>query len=114
MTKGIMPLLEDFLEIGIDVLWGPDPVQGGADLPALREKVGGRICIWGGMNAILTLGEGAPADARRAVEEAIRTLAPGGGFVLFPVDQIVAGTPWENIEAMLGRWRELRAYPVRI
>ena len=65
------------------------------------------MCIWGGMNAILTLGEGKPEDARAAVEEAIDILAPGGGFVLFPVDQIVAGTPWENIEAMLARWREL-------
>ena len=107
MTKGVMPLLDDFLDIGIDVLWGPDPVQGEADLATLGEKLKGRICVWGGMNAILTLGEGTPEDARRAVEEAIRTLAPGGGFVLFPVDQIVAGTPWENIEAMLGRWREL-------
>lgn len=107
MTKGVMPLLDDFLEIGIDVLWGPDPVQGEADLPALKQKLGGRMCIWGGMNAILTLGEGTPADARAAVDEAVRTLAPGGGFVLFPVDQIVAGTPWENIEAMLARWREI-------
>jgi hypothetical protein len=107
MTKGIMPLLDDFLEIGIDVLWGPDPVQGEADLVALKAKLGGRICIWGGMNAILTLGEGTPAQARQAVEEAIATLAPGKGFVLFPVDQIVAGTPWENIEALLERWREL-------
>ncbi|MBI2502474.1 MAG: hypothetical protein HYW07_04470 [Candidatus Latescibacteria bacterium] len=107
MTKGIMPLLDDFLDIGIDVLWGPDPVQGEADLPALKAKLGGRMCIWGGMNAILTLGEGTPAQAQQAVEEAITTLAPGNGFVLFPVDQIVAGTPWENIEAMLKRWREL-------
>jgi len=107
MTRGVMPLLDDFLEIGMDVLWGPDPVQGGADLRVLRDKLKGRICIWGGMNAILTLGEGTPEDAQRAVEEAIRILAPGGGFVLFPVDQIVAGTPWENMEAMLGRWKEL-------
>ena len=107
MTKGIMPLLDDFLEIGMDVLWGPDPVQGEADLSTLRDKLKGRMCIWGGMNAILTLGQGTPEDAQRAVEEAIRTLAPGGGFVLFPVDQIVAATPWENVEAMLGRWREL-------
>ena len=114
MTKGIMPLLDDFLEIGIDVLWGPDPIQGEADLPILREKLKGRMCIWGGMNAIVTLGEGAPQDARRAVEEAIRILAPGGGFVLFPVDQIVAGTPWENMEAMLERWRELASYPICI
>ena len=105
MTKGIMPLLDDFLDIGVDVLWGPDPVQGEADLPRLVQKLKGRICIWGGMNAILTLGEGTPADAERAVEEAL--MATDGGFVLFPVDQIVAGTPWENIEAMLRRWKEL-------
>ncbi len=72
------------------------------------------MCIWGGMNAIMTMGEGTPEEIRRAVEEAIRVLAPGGGFVLFPVDQIVAGTPWENIEAMLERWRELASYPISI
>ncbi|MEW6750007.1 MAG: uroporphyrinogen decarboxylase family protein [Candidatus Latescibacterota bacterium] len=114
MTKGVMPLLDDFLELGMDVLWGPDPVQGQADLPRLREKLGGRMCTWGGMNAVLTLGTGTPQDARRAVEEAIRTLAPGGGFVLFPVDQIIAGTPWENIQAMLERWRELASYPLSL
>ena len=114
MTKGIMPLLDDFVEIGVDVLWGPDPVQGEADLIPLKEKLGGRMCIWGGMNAIMTMGEGTPEEIRRAVEEAIRVLAPGGGFVLFPVDQIVAGTPWENIEAMLERWRELASYPISI
>ena len=112
MTKGVMPLLDDFLDIGIDVLWGPDPVQGEADLVGLRDKLNGRMCIWGGMNAILTLGEGTPQDARDAVEEAVHILAPGGGFVLFPVDQIVAGPPWENIEGMLERWRELAPYPV--
>ena len=114
MTKGIMPLLDDFLDIGIDVLWGVDPVQGEADLPALRDKLKGRMCIWGGMNAVLTLGEGTPQDAADAVEEAVRILAPGGGFVLFPVDQIVAGTPWENVEAMLERWRGLASYPIRL
>ena len=107
MTKGIMPLLDDFLEIGIDVLWGPDPVQGEADLPALAEKLKGRMCVWGGMNAILTVAQGTRAEVEQAVEEAMRILSPGEGFVLFPVDQIIAGTPWENIEAMLGRWREL-------
>ena len=62
------------------------------------------------MNAILTLGEGTPEEVRSAVREAMRILAPGGGFVLFPVDQIVAGTPWENVEAMLDCWKELASY----
>ena len=60
MTKGIMPLLEDFVDIGVDVLWGADPIQGEADLPRLAAALQGRICIWGGMNAILTLGKAHP------------------------------------------------------
>ena len=56
-------------------------------------RLQGRLCIWGGMNGAVTLGEGTREDARNAVEEAIRVLAPGGGFVLFPGDQIEPGTP---------------------
>lgn len=48
MSTGIMPLLDVFLELDFDILIHVDPVQGGADLPRLKEKVGDRICFWGG------------------------------------------------------------------
>ena len=64
------------------------------------------------MNGNLTMTEGSPKEIRKAVEEAIEALAPGGGFILSPIDKIEAWTPWENVEAMLGRWRELASYPV--
>ena len=89
-------------------MWGTPPPGSWGAKPDLRlAKVGGRMCVRGGINAVLTLGEGTPVQARQTGEEALSTLAAGGGFVLFPVDQIVVGTPWENIEAMLERWREL-------
>jgi len=114
MTKGIMHLLDDFLEIGMDLLWGADPVQGEADLPVLAEKLKGRMCVLGGMNGNLTLKVGSLEEIRQAVEEAIRILGPGGGFILSPIDQIEEEVPWENVEAMLERWRELASYPIRI
>ncbi|MEW6749866.1 MAG: uroporphyrinogen decarboxylase family protein [Candidatus Latescibacterota bacterium] len=107
MTKGIMPLLDDFLEIDMDLLWGVDPVQGAADLEGVARRTKGRLCVLGGMNGNLTMTEGKPEQIRAAVEEAIRVLGPGGGFVLSPVDKIEAWTPWENVEALLARWREL-------
>lgn len=113
MTKGIMHLLDDFLEIGMDLLWGVDPVQGGADLAVLARRLKGRLCVLGGMNGNLTMTEGSPAEIEQAVEEAIRILGPGGGFILSPVDKIEAWTPWENVEAMLKRWRELASYPLQ-
>lgn len=107
MTKGIMPLLEDFVDIGIDLLWGVDPVQGEADLSGVADTLGGRLCVLGGMNGNLTMTEGSPAQVRAAVDEAIRVLAPAGGFILSPVDKVEEWTPWENVEALLERWREL-------
>ena len=64
------------------------------------------------MNGNLTMTEGSPEEIRKAVEEAIEALAPGGAFILSPIDKIEAWTPWENVEAMLERWRELASYPV--
>jgi len=112
MTMGIMPILEDFAEVGVDVLAGVDPVQGGAHLAVVKEKLDGRVCVMGGMNAAITLGPGSTKeDIRRAVGEAVRTLAPGGGFILYPVDQIFQDTPWQNVLTLIECWQEMADYP---
>ena len=114
MSCGIMPLLDDFVEMGIDVLWGVDPVQDNANLATVKRKLEGKVCIWGGMNSTLTLQHGSREEIGEAVTEAIRILAPGGGFVLMPVDQIFAYTPWESFEIMVERWREISSYPISL
>ena len=112
-TTSWQALMDDFLDLGFDSLVGVDPVQGKADLAATKHRLGGRMCLWGGVNGALTLGQGAPAEVRQATDEAIRALAPGGGFVLYPVDQLVRETPWANVEAMIERWREIGSYPIK-
>ena len=113
LTSGSSLILDDLLEVGVDVLRGVDPIQGHDDLAVIKNKVGNDIAIWGGMNAAITLGRENPGQIREAVDEAIRILAPGGGFVLYPVDQIYSDTPWENVETMIDRWREMGEYPLR-
>jgi len=50
-SSGIVPLLNDYLEAGIDVLIGVDPVQGTkTDLGEIRKKTAGRIALWGGVS----------------------------------------------------------------
>ncbi len=112
MTKGVMPLLDDFLELGVDLLWGVDPVQGEADLEAVAQKTNGRMAVLGGYNGNLTVSEGPVEDIERDVERAITVLGPGGGFIAAPVDKIEEWTPWEHVEAMIGRWKELASYPI--
>lgn len=114
ITTSWGPLLDDLVEIGVDSLVGVDPVQGKAPLDWVREHASGRICLWGGVNGALTLGRGTADEIQRATVEAIETLGPGGGFVLSAVDQVVADTPWSNVEAMVRAWRACAGYPISI
>ncbi len=107
MTTGIMPLIEFIKGMGVDILFGVDPVQGGADLKHAKESVGDHVCLWGGVNSALTLGSGTRQDVEKAVAEAIRTLAPGGGFILSAIDQLFEDTRWDNVLTMIDAWRRL-------
>ncbi len=112
MTSGQMPLLDYFLKSGMDTLIGVDPVQGkGADLKLLREKLGGKICLWGGVNRHLTIDRGTEREVEEAVEESISILGPNG-FILSIVDGIgdCSEHAWNNVKTMIKAWkRKLRA-----
>lgn len=113
-TSAYTPLMDAYLEAGVDVLVGLDPVQDHrADLPLTKKKLGGKVGLWGGVNGFVTVERGTEEDVRRAVAEAMDLLAPGGGFVLSPVDNV---TLWDeptrsNVNAFLETWRERRDYP---
>ncbi len=106
MTSGIMPLLDDFLQLGIDVLIGVDPVQGkGTDLKLLKESLGGRICLWGGVNGFLTIEKGKEKEVQDAVEKSISILGPKC-FILSPVDNVTDNSErtWNNVKTMIKTW----------
>ena len=110
MSSNIMPFLDLFKELGIDILYGVDPVQGGADLKQVKQKIGSQVCIWGGVNSAFTL-MGEKHAVEKAVEDAIGILAPGGGFMLGAIDQIFEDTKWENFLTMMQTWRKLTGAP---
>lgn len=106
MTTGVMDMLEDLCEAGIDLLYFVDPIQDNVDLSALKDALSGRFALAGGVNSGITLGTGTPQEVRKAVHNAMGTLGSGGGFILSPVDALFPDTPWENVEAMIEAWRE--------
>jgi uroporphyrinogen-III decarboxylase len=109
-SSGIVPLLDDYLEAGIDVLIGIDPVQGThTDLAAIKKKAAGRICLWGGVSGALTVERGEEQEIRAAVRQAIATLGPEG-FVLSPVDNITVDAPqtWHNLAVFIDEWKQRR------
>ncbi|MGA3406176.1 MAG: uroporphyrinogen decarboxylase family protein [Candidatus Bathyarchaeia archaeon] len=113
MTSGIMPFLGFFKEMGVDILYGVDPVQGNADLQKVKETLRGQVCIWGGVNSVVTL-TGSKQGVVKAVEEAIRILEPDGGFILGAIDQLFEDTIWDNFMTMIHTWRKLTGAPNQI
>ena len=50
-SSGLEPMLDLFLELGMDVLIGIDPLQGRrTDLVQVKKRIGERICLWGGVS----------------------------------------------------------------
>lgn len=112
-TKGFTQQREVWRNLEVDILRDVDPVQGGEDLACLKRELGDRKTLWGGINADVMLA-GASRDAiRETVEETIRLMAPGGGFVMEPIPALYAGVPWEKILALIEAWKEWRDYPIR-
>ncbi len=98
---------ESFLEAGFDII---NPVQCsavGMEPETLKAHYGDRLVFWGGgVDTQQTLPFGTPSEVREQVLRRCEVFAPGGGFVFNTVHNIQAGTPVENIVAMLGAIKE--------
>ena len=114
-STGFMPLLDAFVEVGYDAHFYIDPVMGGVgvDLRKVKSAFENKIAVIGGVNSPVTLERGSRNEIRQEVFDAVKTLGPGGGLVLTPVDCISANTPWENIKILIEAWKEVRDYPLK-
>jgi hypothetical protein len=106
-SSGTKPMLDYYLEAGIDVLIGIDPIQGThTDMPLMKKRLGGRVCLWGGVSGAVTVEMGREEEIRSAVREAVEILGPDG-FILSPVDNITVDEPltWGNLNIFIDEWR---------
>ena len=107
ITSNCMPLLELFAEAGIDVLIGLDPEAW--DMAVAKRRLGDKVCLWGGVNGHLTVEQGSSQDVQVEVRQATEVLAPGGGFILSPVDNVRENThrAHQNVAALIDEWQRL-------
>lgn len=111
MTTGALPLLDSILEAGVDVLIGVDPLQSGQHpLQTMRDKLGGRVCLWGGVNGAITVEEGSADEVHQAVAHVLEVMRGVNGFILSPVDNVTEITlkAWRNVDAFVRTWKQLR------
>jgi len=108
----ILPIIDDFVEIGLDIL---NPVQPLAmDPSGIKKRFGNRLTLWGTVDEQRVLPFGTVEDVVKEVKLRLRTVAPGGGFVLAPAHNVQADTPLANILAVYETVQRHGAYPIRL
>ncbi len=109
----VEPLIEDFIEIGVDIL---NPIQTSAgkmaDLKSLKAKYGDRIVFCGAVDTHRVLPFGTPDEVRQEVKRVIQALGSGGGFMLGGVHTIMNDVPAQNVLAMVDAVEEFGQYLV--
>jgi uroporphyrinogen-III decarboxylase len=104
---GIRPLLPDIVDAGFDVL---NPVQcsaEGMEAEGLKRDFGDRLTFWGGgVDTQKTLPFGTPGEVYDQVSERIRVFNRDGGYIFNAIHNIQAGTPVENVMAMVDAIRD--------
>lgn len=111
MSCSSMPLIDLFVEAGVDVLLGIDPAQDRMmDYGLLRKKTENELALWGGVCGYLTVECGEEKDVRGEVQEAIKAFGSGLGFILAPVSNVRADTERSrrNVDAMVDEWKQIR------
>ena len=111
-TSAFLPILDDILATGIDVLIGLDPEEGkGTDLAEVKKRFQAeRRAIWGGVSGAITVEQGTEEQTEQAVIHALNILGKGGGFILSPVDNVRDDTPnaWNNTRKFIEVWKKHR------
>ena len=110
----VFNLVEDFIEIGVDIL---NPIQTSAgkmaNLNELKKRFGNRMTFCGAIDTQDLLPYGSPDQVRREVQRVITALGPGGGYMVASVHTIMDDVPPENILAMVDEVEEFGRYPLR-
>lgn len=110
----VATLIDDFIEIGVDIL---NPIQTSAgtmsDLPALKKRAGKNIALCGGIDTHRILPFGTVAEVRDEVRRVMQILGPGGGCMIGAVHTVMNDVPPENVLAMVDAVEEFGYYPLR-
>jgi uroporphyrinogen decarboxylase len=93
-------LLQDYIDIGIEILNPVQPEAVNMEHTRLKGEYGDRLSFWGGIGMQHILTEGSVREVEQAVKDAFQVLGKDGGFVLAATHTFTEDVPAENVVAL--------------
>jgi len=107
----IRPIIQDFIDCGVDIL---NPIQWTAknmDLKELKEDFGKQLVFWGGgVDTQKTLPFGTPQEVFDEVAHTIKIAAKDGGYVFSSIHNVLSNSSAENVRAMIESFHKNRRF----
>ena len=97
----VAPLIDDFIEMGIEVYNPVQPNVAGSDPKELAEKYGGRINFFGGIDQQALLPSGDIPALKAEIRRRAEILGAGGEYPMAPAHIIQADTSPRTVKAMI-------------
>jgi uroporphyrinogen decarboxylase len=94
----ILPLIDDLVEIGVNILNPIQPLPGLMDPELLARRYGDRLVFHGGLDVQSLLIDGDSSQVRRHVQRYLRALSTNR-YIMAPANTILVGAKPENIIA---------------
>lgn len=108
----ILPLIEDFIKLPIDILNPLQPTAAGMDLRVIKERFGDQVAFHGGIDIQHLLRETDRDRMKEEIERIISILGSQGGYIMAPTHYLQADIPLDNILTLYQQIeRRVGAYP---
>ena len=96
----VVPVIDDLIEMGLDVLNPIQPRASGMDAESLQAAFGDRLAFHGGIDEQELLPRGTPVEVAAETRRLMDTLGGDGGYIVCPAHAIQPDTSPENIMAI--------------
>ena len=106
----VAPLLDDFIEMGIEVYNPVQPNVPGSDPRELKNKYGDSIAFFGGIDQQQLLPEGDADRIREEIKYRCEVLGENGGYLLAPAHIIQADVTGQTVKVMIEAAKEYGKY----
>jgi len=104
----VLPIIPDFIEIGLDILNPLQPLATGMEPEFLVREFGRDLVFFGGIDIQELLPKGPVSKIKEEVKRRIEILGKYNGYIIAPAHNIQPDTPVEHILAFFEAAQEFR------